>query len=153
MKHSQLHQRIVNLAQRVWRARKVVIDATGIGAGLASFLQASLGERVVEPFIFSSASKSRLGWDFLALIDAGRLTTFDAALATDAEQRRLDRLFREQMAACRYSVMPGPGKLLRWSVEDATLHDDLLISAALVAVLDTVDWRSRIAMGHSLSHE
>ena len=145
--HSHLHARIVNLAQRVWRARKVVIDATGIGAGLASFLRATLGERTVEPFVFSSASKSRLGWDFLALIDAGRLTTFDPALATDPEQRRLDRLFRAQLAACRYSVLPGPGKLLRWSVEDATLHDDLLISAALAAMLDGVDWSPRTAVG------
>jgi hypothetical protein len=51
------------------------------------------------------------------------------------------------MAACRYSVLPGPGKLLRWSVEDAALHDDLLISAALTATLDTLDWRPRTARG------
>lgn len=148
-KHSTLHGRIVNLAQRVWNARKVVIDATGIGAGLASFLRSTLGERIVEPFVFSSASKSRLGWDFLALIDAGRLASFDPDKAADPEQQRLDRLFRAQMAACRYSVLPGPGKLLRWSVEDATLHDDLLISAALVAVLDTVDWSPRTARGRA----
>lgn len=145
--HTRLHRQIVNLATTVWKARKIVIDATGIGAGLASFLQASLGERVVDRFIFSSASKSRLGWDFLSLIDAGRLTTFDPAQAGDPEQQRLDRLFREQMAACRYNVLPGPGRLLRWSVEDPLLHDDLLISAALAAVLDTVDWRPRMALG------
>ena len=147
VRHALLHERIVNLASGVWKARKVVIDATGIGAGLASFLQASLGERLVEPFVFSSASKSRLGWDFLAMIDSGRLTTFSAECSDDAEQRRLDALFRSQLAACRYDVLPGPGKLLRWSVEDATLHDDLLISAALVAVLDNVDWSPRIAVG------
>ncbi len=146
-KHSALHQRLVNLARRVWQARKIVIDATGLGAGLASFLRATLGERVVEPFVFSTASKSRLGWDFLSLIDGGRLTSFDPALASDPEQRRLERLFRAQLAACRYSVLPGPGKLLRWSVEDATLHDDLLISAALVAVLDRLDWSPRTARG------
>ena len=147
VRHALLHERIVNLASGVWKARKVGIDATGIGAGLASFLQASLGERLVEPFVFSSASKSRLGWDFLAMIDSGRLTTFSAECSDDAEQRRLDALFRSQLAACRYDVLPGPGKLLRWSVEDATLHDDLLISAALVAVLDNVDWSPRIAVG------
>jgi hypothetical protein len=146
-RHSELHERIVNLATRVWDARKLVIDATGIGAGLASFLRASLGERVVEPFVFSAASKSRLGWDFLALLDSGRLASFDVASCADPEQLRLDRLFRAQMAACRYSVLPGPGKLLRWSVEDTALHDDLLISAALVATLDGLDWRPRVAVG------
>lgn len=146
-RHRELHRRIVNLAGSVWRARKVVIDATGIGAGLASFLSASLGERVVEPFVFSSASKSRLGWDLLAMIDAGRLTSFDPATCDDPEQLRLDRLFRAQLAACRYSVLPGPGKLLRWSVEDPLLHDDLLISAALAAALDGFDWRPRTALG------
>ncbi|HLT17831.1 MAG TPA: hypothetical protein VKZ96_00140, partial [Thermomicrobiales bacterium] len=146
-RHRELHRRIVNLAGSVWRARKVVIDATGIGAGLASFLSASLGERGVEPFVFSSASKSRLGWDLLAMIDAGRLTSFDPATCDDPEQLRLDRLFRAQLAACRYSVLPGPGKLLRWSVEDPLLHDDLLISAALAAALDGFDWRPRTALG------
>ena len=147
VRHALLHERIVNLASKVWKARKVVIDATGIGAGLASFLRSSLGERVVEPFVFSSASKSRLGWDLLATIDSGRLATFDPANGADPEQQRLDRLFRAQLAACRYDVLPGPGKLLRWSVEDPTLHDDLLISAALVATLDSADWSPRIAVG------
>ncbi len=147
VRHGELHQRIVNLATSVWRARKVVIDATGIGAGLASFLRASLGDHVVHPFVFSSTSKSQLGWDFLAMIDAGRLRSFDPARCPDVDQQRLDRLFRTQMAACRYSVLPGPGKLLRWSVEDPALHDDLLISAALTATLDRLDWRPRMAVG------
>jgi hypothetical protein len=60
---------------------------------------------------------------------------------------RLDALFWRQLAACRYTVLPGPGKLLRWGVEDATLHDDLLISFALVAALDRRDWRPREARG------
>ncbi|MEZ4521645.1 MAG: hypothetical protein R3A46_08395 [Thermomicrobiales bacterium] len=149
IRHDEQHRRIVKLAERVWRARKVVVDATGIGAGLASFLRSSLGERVVHPFVFSSASKSRLGWDFLSMIDSGRLTCFDPNLADDPEQQRLDRIFRDQMAACRYSVLPGPGKLMRWSVEDPALHDDLLISAALVAVLDGLDWSPRTAKGRA----
>ena len=147
VKHSDLHDRIVNLATGTWGAEKIVIDATGIGAGLASFLRASLGNRIVQPFVFSLASKSRLGWDFLSMIDAGRIRSFNPGRAGDLEQERLDRLFRDQLAACRYSVLPGPGKLLRWSVEDATLHDDLVISAALSAVLDTVDWNPRRAVG------
>lgn len=145
-RHPALLERIVALAG-VWRPRQVVIDATGVGAGLAGFLAVALGERTVQPFIFSAASKSRLAWEFLALVDAGRLRVCDPALGGDAEQARLDALFWKQVAACRYTVLPGPGRLLRWGVEDERLHDDLLISAALVAALDRHDWRPRTARG------
>jgi hypothetical protein len=146
-RHTTLHDQIVNLATRVWRAQRVVIDATGVGAGLASFLAATLGERVVVPFVFSSATKSQLAWDLLGLIDAGRVQVCTPGPADDPEQRRLDALFWRQLDACRYSVLPGPGKLIRWGVEDATLHDDLLLSFALVTVLDRHDWRPREARG------
>lgn len=141
-----LHDRIVNLA-RVWGVRQVIIDATGVGAGLASFLRATLGERIVTPFIFSSVSKSQLAWDLLGLIDAGRVRVCTPHVGDDPEQTRLDALFWRQLSACRYTVLPGPGKLLRWSVEDPMLHDDLLISFALVAALDRRDWRPREARG------
>jgi hypothetical protein len=141
-----LHDRIANLA-RVWDARHLVIDATGVGAGLTSFLRATLGERVVTPFVFSSVSKSQLAWDLLGLIDAGRVRVCTPRPGDDPDQTRLDALFWRQLAACRYTVLPGPGKLLRWGVEDATLHDDLLISFALVAALDRRDWRPREARG------
>lgn len=146
-RHSALHERIVSLARDVWRALRVVVDATGVGAGLASFLRVSLGERIVQPFVFSAQSKSRLAWDLLGLLEAGRLRGFDSARTTDPEQRRLDELLQRQLAACRYTVLPGPGKLLRWSVEDETLHDDLLIATALIASLEGADWRPRAARG------
>lgn len=150
-RHTALHDRIVNLAQRVWRAKKVVIDATGVGAGLASFLTATLGERVVTPFVFSSASKSQLAWDLLGLIDAGRLRVCTPVPGDDPEQIRLDVLFWKQIEACSYTVLPGPGKLIRWSVDDPRLHDDLLMSLALVTVLDREDWRPREARGSSVT--
>jgi hypothetical protein len=148
-RHTGLHDRIVSLATRVWHVSRVVIDATGVGAGLASFLSATLGERVVTPFIFSSTSKSQLAWDLLGLIDAGRLQVCTPSPSDDREQVRLDALFWKQLDACRYIVLPGPGKLLRWSVEDERLHDDLLMSFALVAVLDREDWRPREARGRT----
>jgi hypothetical protein len=60
----------------------------------------------------------------------------------------LQDLFFLQAQHCQYQVLPGPGKVLRWSVPDGfrdpesgeLLHDDLLISAALVAVLDRQEW-------------
>lgn len=147
-KHTVLYDQIRDLAVNVWRARFVVVDATGIGAGLASFLRAALGERVVLPFTFGLASKSKLGWDFLGIIDSGRYKEYDASPAGgDAEAQELSRLFWTQAAACTYDVRPGPGRLMSWSVPDPRTHDDLLLSAALVAVLDEQDWRPRRAVG------
>ncbi|MEZ4568727.1 MAG: hypothetical protein R2849_00025 [Thermomicrobiales bacterium] len=105
---------------------------------LPAFCDRRSGERVVHPFVFSSASKSRLGWDFLSMIDSGRLTCSDPNLADDPEQQRLDRIFRDTRwrPAGYKGPAPDPASFMRWSVEDPALHDDLLISAALIAVLD-----------------
>jgi hypothetical protein len=140
VKHTRLHATLVDLARNVWRAQKLVVDATGVGAGLGSFLIAALGERIVAPFVFSS-SKSALGWGYSGAIDAGRVKEY----APDGESDT--GLFWQQVEACGYEVRPGPGKVLAWGVEDPRLHDDLLVSAALVAALDGADWRPRVARG------
>jgi hypothetical protein len=147
VRHTSLHRQLVHLAREVWRASVVVVDATGVGAGLASFLAATLGDRrdgraiPVIPFIFTAASKSALGWDWIGLIDSGRYREY----ADDGEQ--LTRLFRSQLAAVTYATPPGPGKALRWGVPAGRGHDDLVMSAALTAVLDGWDWRERVARG------
>ena len=151
VRHTALHAQLAHLAREVWRASVVVVDATGVGAGLASFLAATLGERhggggrviPVLPFIFTAASKSALGWDWLGLIDAGRYREY----ADDGEQ--LTRLFRAQLTATTYATPPGPGKTLRWGVPPGQGHDDLVMSAALVAALEGFDWRERVARGTS----
>ena len=149
VRHVDLHAEVVDLARHVWRASAVVVDATGIGAGLASFLAESLGRgsratgpRIpVHKFTFSGRSKSDLGWEFVALIDAGRFKDY----ADDGDA--LTRLFYEQLAATTFTTLPGPGRLLRWEVPAGRGHDDLVISAALAATLDTIDWRPRRAIG------
>lgn len=146
-RHSDLHATLVDLARSVWSARLVVIDATGVGAGLASFLSAALGRAAVKPFQFTSTSKSALGWWLLAAIDSGRLKDY----ALDDTEETL--LFWRQMAACAYQVRPGAGKQLRWGVEDARLHDDLVLSLALAAALDEHDWRPRTATGRASGAE
>ncbi len=80
VKHTTLYHQLVDLAREVWRARYVVVDATGVGAGLSSFLRSALGERVVLPFVFSLSSKSQLGWDFLGIIDSGRFKDYSASI-------------------------------------------------------------------------
>ena len=56
-------------------------------------------------------------------------------------------MFHHRLAAGPYEFLPGPGKLLRGSVPARRGHDDLLISAALTAWLDAIDWRDRMARG------
>ena len=57
-----------------WRCRSVVVDATGVGGGLAAFLGAALGPSVVVPFRYTAASKSQLAYDFLAAVNGERFT-------------------------------------------------------------------------------
>ncbi len=141
VKHTCLYAELRTLAE-TWRARQVVVDATGVGAGLASFLARALTARVT-PFVFSRVSKSRLGWDFLALVDGGRYREH----ADDGD--RLQALFWRQVAFCEYEALPGAEKILRWGVGDGKrdpsdgtyVHDDLLVSAALCAALDRQSWR------------
>ncbi len=139
-RHTALHAAIVDLARNVWRARRIVIDATGVGAGLASWLAAAL-PGLVTPWIFTAPSKSDLGWRLLAAIDGGRLKEY----ADDGAEET--GLFWRQLDACEYAVRPGPGKLLAWGVDDPRVHDDLLLSLALVGALDDLDWRPRVARG------
>ncbi|HWV24211.1 MAG TPA: hypothetical protein VNZ58_08470 [Thermomicrobiales bacterium] len=143
VRHATLHGHLVDLARSVWKASWVVVDATGIGAGLASFLDASLGRHGIRviPFIFSAVSKSRLGWDFVGLIESGRYKEY----ANDDDE--LTDLFHAQARATTYEIRNGPGNLLRWSVPESAGHDDLVMSAALVAALDSIDLRRRIAVG------
>ena len=174
VRHTALHDQLVDLARNVWKASWVIVDATGVGAGLSSFLKANLGARrgsqpgiQVVPFVFTAASKSRLGWDFLGLIDSGRFKEYadhrlvgvDRACPEPVERvstrdsesiRDCDPITAEyytQLRATTYEVLNGPGNMLRWSVPARVGHDDLVISAALCAELDCLDHRPRIAVG------
>ena len=143
IRHAQLHAHLIDLARHIWKASWIIVDATGIGAGLASFLEASLKRtsiRVV-PFTFTSSSKSQLGWDFVSLIETGRFKDY----ADDGDT--LTQEFYNQLAATEYSIRKGPGNAMQWSVPIHAGHDDLVLSAALVGALDDLDPRPRIAIG------
>ncbi len=145
-RHSELFSDILHIAGD-WSVRYLVCDATGVGAGLTSFLARALGPKVI-PFVFSSKSKSDLGWSFLSLIDSGRLQdhlpTEDGPLALG----RTQALFFTQLSHCQYEIQPGPEKRIQWGVPNGTrdlrsgepVHDDLVISAALLSVLDRQPW-------------
>ena len=60
----------------------------------------------------------------------------------------MDAELRQQLEHCQFEIVPGPAKNMRWGVPDGTrdprtgqlVHDDLVLSAALSAVLDEQDW-------------
>jgi hypothetical protein len=140
VKHTRLYSQVKALAE-CWRARWLVVDATGVGAGLASFLERALPGRVL-PFLFNSTSKSKLGWDFLACIETGRFKNWRRDGSPE------DTHFWKQVEHCQMAVVPGPERRMKWGVPDGLrdaetgdlLHDDLLLSAALVARLDEQEW-------------
>jgi hypothetical protein len=130
------YSQLKSLAE-TWLPRYLAIDATGIGAGLASFLSAAFPGKVL-PFVFNSSSKSKLGWDFISIIETGRFKEYAPA----------DETFVEQLGFCMLEVQPGPAHSIKWGVPDGTrnpatgelVHDDLVLSAALVGVLDEQEW-------------
>ncbi len=149
--HSTLYAQLSALAE-TWRPHRIIIDATGAGEGLAGFLLRAYPDRV-RPFKFSQASKSDLGWRLIALVETGRLQDYCIPGASDNAPQypaALDELlqlqldFFRQAAACELQALPGPGRLIRWGVSpskrDPTtgelIHDDLLLSLALVGLLD-----------------
>jgi len=142
--HVSIYHQLKALSDH-WDPRFIVIDATGIGAGLASFLDTAFPHKVIS-FIFSSASKSKLGWDFLGMIETGRFKDY-------SPRDHLQDKFFNQLEHVIQSVASGPGHLLSWSVPDGTrdpatgdlVHDDLVISAALCTVLDDRSWGRAIS--------
>lgn len=151
LNQADLYARLLDLV-RQWHAAYVVVDATGVGAGLAGFLARRFGLATlpgartqglrrgsntsgrVLPVEFNLASKSDLGWDFLSVIETGRFKHYVDDGAGDTIQ------FWREVQACEFELLPGPGQRLRWGVSDPTLHDDALISAALCAMLDRLAW-------------
>jgi hypothetical protein len=135
-RHTLLYQQFRSYAE-AWNPTYWIIDSTGVGAGLADFVS-NIRIGVVIPFTFTSSSKSKLGWDFLGIIETGRFKDHAPSGQKDQEE------YKEQLEACQMTVIPGPGQLIRWGVPDGTrstrtgepLHDDWIMSAALVAVLD-----------------
>jgi len=96
---------------------------------------------------FTQQVKSRLGWGFLAVIDTGRFQDY-LPDKEQSEAARLQALFQRQLAAVSYSVSSGPEHFIAWGVPEAArdpqggglLHDDLVLSAAMVAMLDEQPW-------------
>jgi hypothetical protein len=126
--HRELYPRILALVEQRWDCRSVVVDATGVGGGLAAFLGAALGAGVVTSFRYTAASKSQLAYDFLAAVNAGRFTVYAESADTGANDLRRELL--RQCAAAEYAMRAN--QVMSFFVPEHRGHDDLLNAAALV---------------------
>jgi hypothetical protein len=121
-KHPELYAQLVDILKNVWRCRRVAVDATGVGEPVASFLRKALGPRVI-PFTFTQKSKSELGFNLLAAINAGRLKVYKGDGSEEYKE------FRGEMEKARSSYRPN--QTMNFYVESGQGHDDFLMSLAL----------------------
>lgn len=141
IKHTSLYRQLLAL-QKHWGAIWVVVDSTGVGAGIASFLERALPDKVI-PVQFSSKVKSDLGWNFIGVVDTGRFADY-----YEPDPQPDTRQFLYELENCQYLIGTGPSKMIRWGVWESPAydglvargHDDLLISASLCSVLDEQEW-------------
>jgi len=119
-----------------WRPLYFVIDATGVGEGLWAMLDHKFPGKVI-PVKYTQATKSEIGYGYIAVIETGRFRDCDPSPAVD-----------KQYSHIKSEILPGPAKTLRWSVPDGTrdddtgelIHDDFVTADAQVAVLDRLEW-------------
>lgn len=140
VKHASLYPRLLDRLKNVWRCKAVVVDATGVGGGVAQYLLALLGEAVARPYLFTAPSKSSLAFGMLSALNGGRLKMY----AWDGSQEA--REFWFQMEHARSTVRPN--QTMNFYVDPREGHDDFLMSAAL-AVEAAAGFQPREARGRT----
>jgi len=121
--HCRLYSHLMDILSNVWHFRRVVIDATGLGQPVSSFLKKSLGSSIL-PFTFTTQSKSHLGFNLLAAINSGGLKMY--AGEGSAEYREFWFEMERAKSQCR------PNKTMNFYVDPGEGHDDFLMSMALL---------------------
>jgi hypothetical protein len=122
-RHTDLYSRLVDILKNVWGCKRIVIDATGIGQPVASFLGLALGSKVV-PLVFTAASKSKLGFELLAALNSGRLKMYTSDGSTEYSE------FWQEMEKAKSQYRPN--QTMNFFVDPSQGHDDFLMSLALV---------------------
>ena len=120
-----------------WKPSNILIDATGLGIGLANALSASFGA-AVKHIIWSESTKTEALEEYLALIETGRYQHY--AAATDEDLARI------QMQMNKLNIRQR-GKYYSYGVDDSTtwlnpftqklepLHDDHLMTLVMTGLL------------------
>jgi len=139
---------------RHWGVAVVISDMTGVGQGLTDALIEGYPRRVFGFDFAKSFNKARLGNDFLAVIETGRFKYFSDRFLPPSippaggEEGSDGWWFFTQAERCGYELAEGVPieRGLRWGVnpsarasvngKNVPVHDDRLLSAALVAEAD-----------------
>lgn len=135
--HAQLLPQLVGVLKGRWACRRVVVDATGMGHTVASFLERALGKAAVTPFTFTAQSKSRLGYDLMAAVNTGRVKVY----ARDGSSEWAEFWREMHQAKAQYR----PNRTLNFYVEEPQGHDDFLSSLALL--VEAARYLPRVARG------
>ena len=122
-KHAELYPQLVDILKNGWRCRRVVVDATGVGQPVYSFLRKAMGSKV-SPFVFTAQSKSELGFNLLAAINSGRSKMYAGDGSGEYQQFWLEM----EKAKSQYR----PSRTMNFYVEPVEGHDDFLMSLALM---------------------
>jgi hypothetical protein len=122
-KHPELYSKIIDLVKGVWGCKKIVVDATGAGQPVASFLKDAVGSHVV-PFTFTPPSKTMLGFSLQAAVNSGRLIIY----AGDNSEEYREFWWEIDNAQSQYRA----SQTLNFFVDPGKGHDDFLMSAALL---------------------
>jgi hypothetical protein len=122
--HAALAGALAALVRDRWRLRRLVVDATGVGEGLAASLAALPRGPEVVRLRLSAERKSQLGYALQAAAGSGRLRLY--AGDGSAEFRGLWHQLESARARLR------PNRLLAFDVDPADGHDDFLLSLALL---------------------
>jgi hypothetical protein len=128
--------KIVDIA-RAWGLRSLAADSTGLGAPLCATLKTSTGHRVV-PVVFTTHSKSDMGYELLAAAGAGRLQLYTRDASTECQE-----CWQELESA---SADYRPNQNLNFYCDPSRSHDDYLMSLALV-VKAASKYEPRAAVG------
>lgn len=121
--HPTQHHALRRLLAEVFPCVRIVVDSTGLGAGIASWLASALGEERVEPLIFTAPKKSALGFGLLAMAGTGRCRLYGRDDSADW------RSLAHEIDHARYELVAS--EQMRWHVPQSAGHDDYLVSLAL----------------------
>ena len=135
--HYSLYPQLVDLLKNVWGCKSIVVDSTGVGAGVTSFLARALGRSVVTPFLFTQPSKSKLGFNLLAAINSGRVKMY----AGDGSEEY--REFWSQVEKAKSTFRPS--QTMNFYVDPTDGHDDFLMILALL--VEAAQYQPRSARG------
>ena len=122
-KHTELYSQLVDILKNVWKCKKIVVDATGVGQPVASFLRQAIGPQVI-PFTFTALSKSELGFNLMAVVNSGRLKMYIG----DGSKEYQEFWSEIDKAKSQYRA----NQTMNFYVDPSKGHDDFLMSLALV---------------------